>query len=168
MWVWVGTTFMVIFLNILSVSTAQFDQLHGTCSILNSASFQLPRLVIYCALYGGSLLTILTCAIVLSVQFCRGRNPELDESLTPSLLLYVGAWSMLLLKMVCVGIDVQMSPAWDVVTTSAPELQVALNPLLVFYRHTPLKRTLKQLVTCSNCRRQRRRRMLRNSQELEL
>ena len=152
MWLWVGTTFMVIFLNIFVLSHAEFDQFHGTCSILNQASFLLPRFVIYSVLYGGSLLTIFTCAVLLSVQSFCGKNPELDSSLAPSLLFYTFAWTGLLVKMVSVSFEWPLSPLADVVTTSAPELQVALNPLLVFWRHTQLRETLSDLVKCVACR----------------
>ena len=152
MWLWVGTTFMVIFLNIISVSSAEFDQFQGTCSILNKSSYQLPRFLAYIALYAGSLLTIFTCAVLLAVQSLCGRNPELDESLTPSLLFYAVAWSALLVKMVSVTFSWDLSPLADVATTSAPELQVALNPVLMFCRHTLLRKDLLEVVQCVACR----------------
>jgi len=152
MWLWVGTTFMVIFLNIISVSSAEFDQFQGTCSILNNSSYQLPRLVVYAALYGGSLLTIFTCAVVLSIQSLCGRNPELDESLAPSLFFYAFTWTALLVKMLCVTFDWKLAPLADVATTSAPELQVAFNPILVFWWHAQLRDNLRNLVRCGPCR----------------
>ena len=152
MWLWVGTTFLVIFLKIIAVSVVKFDQFQGTCSILNKESYQLPRFVIYSALYGGSLLTIFTCALSLAVRSLCRRAPDQDASLAPSLFFYAFAWSALLLKMVFVNFEWYLSPLANVVTTSAPELQVALNPILVFWWHTPLRENLFNLVTCVPCR----------------
>ena len=150
MWIWAATTFLIIFLNILALSVADFNPLQGTCSILNSPSLLLFRFTVYTSLYGGSLAVVLSCAFALLLQGlyhgCTHR-----AFLYPILLLYTAGYGPVLVLLTYKHYGWVLQTQIEMVLTMGPELQAGFNPLLAIAWSRELRRAAFSLVRGRGC-----------------